>query len=536
MVGLRKRTSTDVPSELVISLEERPETSQASPFQSILFGNIVSSTEQGSTSYFKDLNLDQIITSIVKGREEYDLQPYFSMPLHSEDDIRFRQEVLRDLEKTEVLEPIEKFAQCMREMRKHLVMSSKLNNEYQKASWFLDGIRIYIDAVTSLCNQFSKISIESRGLREFFHYLEAYLKADGFSQLISESKELTEMLLSVDYCVRIRGNIVAVFRYMGEADYSKEVEKIFYRFNQGSVNNYNKSFYDQEEMNHIEAAILNRVAKLFPDIFQTLVHYHSSHENALDQTIALFDREIQFYLAYLEYIADLKSIGLDFCYPNMTCSKDISAEDAFDLALAHKLIRKSTPVVCNSFFLKNEERVFVVTGPNQGGKTTFARMFGQLHYLASLGYPVPGRDAQLLLYDHIFTHFEKGEQYENLRGKLQDELIRMHEILQQATGNSILIVNEGFASTTLEDSRRIGREVLMEIIQRDILCIYVTFVDELSTISDATVSLVALIDHDDPALRTYKFERRASDGRAYAIALASKYGLTYDKIRERIGR
>jgi len=76
--------------------------------------------------------------------------------------------------------------------------------------------------------------------------------------------------------------------------------------------------------------------------------------------------------------------------------------------------------------------------------------------------------------------------------------------------------------------------VLIKIIQRDTICVYVTIVDELSTISEATVSLVATIDQNDPALRTFRFERRPSDGRAYAIALANKYGLTYSAIKERI--
>jgi DNA mismatch repair protein MutS len=507
-------------------------------FYSILFERPEDESHQetiGMPDFFVDLNLDQVIDSITIGKQDYNLKPFFYMPLHTIDAIRYRHEIMQDLEHPQLFEHIQSFAKNMDTMRRWLAQADKLYYTYQKERWFLDAVETYCEAIEHLVHDVSQIDLHSRGFLAFRDYLTTYAHSERFTSLFAETRQLKADLSSVKYCLLIKSSSIKVRKYEGESDYSAEVEATFAKFKQGAVEDYRVKFRDWSEMNHVEAQILEAVARLYPDIFSHLDNYCTRNRNYLDKTIATFDREIQFYLAYLEYIARFKRKGLPFCYPLLsTTRKEEYDYDGFDIALANTLIHEGMPIVCNDFSLQGEARIIVVTGPNQGGKTTFARAFGQIHYLASLGCLVPGREAHLFLCDQLFTHFEKEETITDLRGKLEDDLFRMNQIFKLATSNSLLLLNETFSSTTLDDQLFLSKKILEHIMQLDALCVCVTFLDELTRMSKKIISMVSTVGPSNPAERTFKIVKKPADGLAYAVSIAEKYRLTYHNVKERI--
>jgi hypothetical protein len=488
---------------------------------------------------FKDLNLDPVFAPILKVKKEYELEGFFHTSLHDPEIIVYRQDVMRELEDDELCALLTGFSKTvyslgrsMNTIRSSLTPKDNWDNNYLTRGQMLDCADRYCHTISALSEKLSMYTFHSAGLQGFAEYLYAYCKSEGYAELRAHVKRLRDKLSTVEYCMLIKNGSIRVRKYDGEADHSKEILKTFEKFRQGDVMDYRHKLLEDPYAAHVEAAVLNMVADLYKDIFTDLNDFCTKHFHFDDETILRFSREIQFYLSWFDYIRPLRGAGLPFHYPKLCdTAEHLYDLDGFDLALAAIAPEK---VVTNDFVLNAPEHIIVVTGPNQGGKTTFARAFGQIHYLASLGLCVPGREAALLLFDKILTHFGREEDLSTLNGKLQDDLVRLHKLLGEATSRSIIIVNEIFSSTTLSDALSLGGHMMDSISDLHAPAMVVTFLDELALHGMDTVSMMSMVKEGDPAQRTYKIVRKPPDGLAYAMYIAGIHGLTYEQLTGRI--
>ena len=503
-------------------------------FCSILFDKTKRAKELSSLlDFYRDLNLDQIIDTIVSYKKEYDFTKFFYTPLDDMQTIIYRQEIIKDLQNDEFYLRVDEFCQEMLKIQRYQKLTKELDYDIYKNSWFLQMSLVYINALEGLYNSLKSANLHSKGFLLFHDFLGIYLQSDEIKSFQNDMRSLEKQLDSIMYDITIDGLTFKVKRYEGEENYSQEIKKVFEKFEQNSTNETKSQFDKNRGMNHVNAKILEFVAKLYPKIFAKLREFCDIYEDFIDKTFQTFAHEVEFYISYLSYISKIKE---RFCFPQISDkNKSMRVENGFDLALAYSLVLEKKKVVANDYVLEKQERIMIVSGANQGGKSTFSRAFGQINYLASLGLPVPASEAKLFLIDRVFTHFEREEHIGNLHSKLQEDLVRIHKILESATPKSLVILNEIFSSTSLKDAIFLSKKIMEKIVELDLFCIWVTFIEELNSLNEKRVSMVSLIDINNIENRTYKIIKKESDGLAYAKSIAKKYRLSSEQILKRIG-
>ena len=216
------------------------------------------------------------------------------------------------------------------------------------------------------------------------------------------------------------------------------------------------------------------------------------------------------------------------------------AKDLYNPCVALKI---EDEVVPNDICFDSETSVFVLTGPNRGGKSVVTCAIGLAQAMLQLGMFVPASEAVISPVDGIFTHFPTGSEDTIDKGRLGEECARLMSIFDRITKNSLVLLDESLSSTGSYEASYIAAEVLSGLAKFKCRCLFSTHLHELAAEIDRINErskkegggrIDTLVAGIYDGKRSFKIVRAKPDGKSYARDIAEKYGLTYDNIVKRI--
>ena len=188
--------------------------------------------------------------------------------------------------------------------------------------------------------------------------------------------------------------------------------------------------------------------------------------------------ELAFYLGCLNLRERLEEKGEPVCFPTPFAAGKLTlaAEGIYDVCLTLHLADR---VVGNDLNADGKSLV-MITGANQGGKSTLLRSLGLAQLMMQSGMFVGAQSFRASVCAGVFTHYKREEDATMHSGKLDEELARMSEIAGQITPNSILLCNESFASTNEREGSEIARQVVRALLDKRIRVFFVTHMYDLA--------------------------------------------------------
>lgn len=488
--------------------------------------------------YFMDLNLDQILEGILYEKKEYELKPYFYELAPDLDTILYRQEVLKEFENDDVKKALTHFSLRYKKAVAYKEYYENCDNDLQKERWYLDYHAKYCQAVMLLSEELDKHKFRAKGFKELTDWLHQYMKSDEFSKLYKATKSLNEKFMELSYSIHIEPNKVEFSVNRREEDYCDGVRTMLRVQEPEEEERYVQTpFSDMLTLSDLERRILARFIHQDAVLFTELGSYVKTQAHDFHPIITQLEKEVQFYLTFLKYEEKMKQMNFTFSYPEFVKDETMDILGFYDMALAWKNGSTKKPVIRNDAHLHGKEKFLVVTGPNQGGKTTFARAIGQSVYFALLGLKVPARQLKLPFYQGIMTHFATEESNKTGEGKLMEELTRLKPMMKDNTekrAHNFVVINELFTSAASYDAFIMGRKVMEHFMEENSHGVYVTHIPELAKETDEIISMVAMLDAEDQKVRTYKIERRPADGCGYASTIVETYDLSYAQLKVRL--
>ena len=465
--------------------------------------------EGENPDFIKDLQLDEILKIMTSGstsiNSERIIVSVFSEFCQDAEDISYRYEVLQDfIEQPQMFWDLKAAIDMMIPVEKERQLSNRRRTDVTAEYKLGYGVNTLL-GYSSVCKKVGEVlkgyrdKYSSRGLNLLYEAIFSYVDNDNYYKLekiLLGLKKCTQGYIRIklnakmDTCFKLKDAVVLdidnngyVSKILERDEYIKaRLSKGFRSLKnigrkiQGNYVLKNIDYILEENANEIKDKTLNGIVQ----ILETMIANISSFLRNLSD-------EMLFYEGALKLVQTMKKLGLVTSKAEMTPidERTFIAEDLYDLSFALYLSEKGfmnplEKIVTNDVYIKGDERIQIITGPNQGGKTTYIRAMGILQILAQAGIPVPAMKAVISPVDMIFTHFPADEKPESNEGRLGEELLRMRTIIEDATEHSLVLINEAFASTNSKEGSMIAQDILAAIAIIGSRCSFVTHLYELA--------------------------------------------------------
>ncbi|MBE6529202.1 MAG: hypothetical protein E7680_01195 [Ruminococcaceae bacterium] len=423
----------------------------------------------------------------------------------------------------------------------------------------LTEIELYISSVEILHSSLSglKSKLKSPAFLSLAKLVAGLAESDYYRELNEKLKELTKRVreirsvtIGVNLDAQLRPESAGVLSINPDPFQSGDIlEKIL---RMGKKSEYtciaNLVPFGKKQNENQKAALSNAFYSAINEVYKSSLHSWKKvvQTYVLDKTAFLLDLmpEFEFLAGGTAFLRALREKGYPLASPEIHPMNE-HAFAAFDLYNPCVALKSEEKLVPNDLSFDETARIYVLTGPNRGGKSVITCALGLSQVLFQLGMYLPAEKIALSPVDAIYTHFPTGSDDTIDKGRLGEECARLGEIFDCVTPNSLVLLDESLSSTGSFEASYLAAEVLRGLAQVGCRALFSTHLHELAAqieeLNRASLAaggapidtLVAGMESEGK--RSFKILRAKPDGKSYARDIAEGYGLTYEKILDRIG-